>query len=855
MVQQTIPTKFKRPDVRKHYIVRERLFQQLQAVADYRLSILHSGAGSGKTMLLATFFERHPAMLSKWLSLDETMNEELVFWDCMLTLFADYLRQDREVYETYFLFCQQSDQKQEQFLALIVNDLQLDRDVYVVLDDFHFMKAPAILKMFDKFMQYAPVGFHFLLLTREKPAFYIADYEMKGQLFYLDERAFKLTYQEAFQFLQDTLALSLSEAAFQHLIALADGWIGGLQLLGSAAAHKSEGAILQLKAVNQMLKSYLSNEIYDVLTSEEQQFLLATACSSYVCKTLSKALFPNLDYDAMLEALVDKNLLLQCIDAKEKIYRYHHILKEYLMDKVEEQDKKVLHQTSATAFIEIQDYQEALQHLLCNENYQQMMQLLVRIPEDVKNGMYIKAIPVAAVVDNFEFAYQKFFYHYGNIEIDVCHEIYETVKPLIHEHSAFQEFSGLVTLLNNGYLDLDENIRFVEDLEKIKTNPATKALIFLKNATFLVYYDHYYEALKILERVEGLLQLSHSMMVAYFMGNLKAQILEEIGNLESALQQYDRLWVSLAEEQHKNHAMMITYCVSKAGVYLKRLQLPEVLDCLQQAKQLASKNEFDSFILAYLSNLSEYYYGIDDAEKGYAIFLELLAHSSYESILPFAYILRYPIVNKQLSSYHQTRFFHMYEHSNLENFNSKMSYFRLCHQNGNAVAIGAVDDVLQSVRKAGLSLKIVEAILLKMSIFYEQLESRELFNLYREAIYYAHDNKIKQPFHVEQATLKRMFQQYSLIAIIDPLSKVEKQFHKAIWDICMQQEALLSEREQDVLQALAKGYTNPQIAEQLCISLATVKTHVLNIYRKLEVNSRVSAMQKAEVLGLLDNGT
>ncbi|MBN1311160.1 MAG: winged helix-turn-helix transcriptional regulator [Anaerolineae bacterium] len=61
----------------------------------------------------------------------------------------------------------------------------------------------------------------------------------------------------------------------------------------------------------------------------------------------------------------------------------------------------------------------------------------------------------------------------------------------------------------------------------------------------------------------------------------------------------------------------------------------------------------------------------------------------------------------------------------------------------------------------------------------------------------------------------------------------------------------LSERELDVLRLLAKGHSNPQIAEQLYISLNTVKAHVKNIFSKLEVNNRSQAILKAQELDLL----
>jgi predicted ATPase/DNA-binding CsgD family transcriptional regulator len=62
---------------------------------------------------------------------------------------------------------------------------------------------------------------------------------------------------------------------------------------------------------------------------------------------------------------------------------------------------------------------------------------------------------------------------------------------------------------------------------------------------------------------------------------------------------------------------------------------------------------------------------------------------------------------------------------------------------------------------------------------------------------------------------------------------------------------LLTAREQEILGLLAAGLTNPQIAAQLVIGAGTVKTHTLNIYRKLEVANRTQAIIRAQELGLL----
>jgi len=61
----------------------------------------------------------------------------------------------------------------------------------------------------------------------------------------------------------------------------------------------------------------------------------------------------------------------------------------------------------------------------------------------------------------------------------------------------------------------------------------------------------------------------------------------------------------------------------------------------------------------------------------------------------------------------------------------------------------------------------------------------------------------------------------------------------------------LSERELEVLALLATGKSNRQIASELFVALSTVKTHIKNIYGKLDVRSRTQAVSRARELGLL----
>lgn len=61
----------------------------------------------------------------------------------------------------------------------------------------------------------------------------------------------------------------------------------------------------------------------------------------------------------------------------------------------------------------------------------------------------------------------------------------------------------------------------------------------------------------------------------------------------------------------------------------------------------------------------------------------------------------------------------------------------------------------------------------------------------------------------------------------------------------------LSKREVEVLELLAQGFSNQEVADKLFVSLNTAKTHISNIYSKLNVKRRTQAIQKARDLALI----
>lgn len=91
---------------------------------------------------------------------------------------------------------------------------------------------------------------------------------------------------------------------------------------------------------------------------------------------------------------------------------------------------------------------------------------------------------------------------------------------------------------------------------------------------------------------------------------------------------------------------------------------------------------------------------------------------------------------------------------------------------------------------------------------------------------------------------------FMIVGVIVGLQFVKRKSANEV-DTSKAEQLNLSERELEVLQLLADGYSNQEIADKLFVSLNTIKTHISNLYSKMNVGRRTQAVQKARDLAIL----
>lgn len=856
-----LQSKFKIPKPRKNYVVRRDLYKLLDQAADYKVILIQGEAGSGKTTLLSSYISDRGLNTVRWITLDESSNHVLVFWRYFLEAVREQLGEKGE--ELIHLFDENMQlENMEHFLPVLFGEINIEDDCWLVLDDFQVIQQPELLKTIDLLLKHIPENLHILLVAREQPKVYLGALGMEGELLVIDEEQLKCGFRESMDFLKNTLGLAYTDKVLEYMCKIAEGWIGGLQLLSLSLKGKPEEEILTIHFQNRFTDEYITREIFEILTVQEQRFLLYSSVFQYFNKEMCRELIGE-DAAGAFDSIIDRNLFVICVDEKEGMYRYHGILLEYLRKLFAKEERELqwkLHKHASEILYEAGDYEACLNQLFFIEAYEEAMNVLSRIPQNSIYFSYFCKVPIDEIYKNPDFAIQYFFYHYANFEFEICKKVYENLNRENISGDLGKAIQCADLFVNESFAYSDIRLLTMEEIDSFPINDITKAFLLVKE-TFLQYYKWNIQiAFTYLEKADSIWKRTGNHYLGFFVTFVRTQIYEELGELDMCMELYDNCSPLLNDYK----MLKLPYYVGLIGVYLKRMQLKEAKAAIDQAEQVTS-SEALMMDLSFQYNVVEYECLTEDYAKSSAKVKAFLRSCLPDNCLIGSALIKYVIWNHQDAECEE-RFLYDFtrgaEHGN--KVDTMLVYAKLCADRGDVdTALQTINDILKFARKNRNKTRIIEADLLKMRILNREKEEeqsketqRELKNMLFEVITYAADSGLRQPFFFERELMQDLIKRYRL-ELDEKLEEKEQEFiHEMVLDersesSCGHKEQLLSERELEVLRELSIGKSNKQIGEELCISLATVKTHVINIYSKMGVNSRLAAVNKGKVIGIL----
>ncbi len=377
MAVPLLKTKLYIPPVRSGLVSRPRLVERLDEGlrTGRKLTLVSAPAGFGKTTLLSEWIvgctqETRIA----WLSLDTGDNAPLRF---LAYLVAAVQSVHPEV-GGGLLAAIQSPQPPdtETVLTSLINELAgrpgpggRVAPVVLVLDDYHEVTAQPVHDALVYLLDHLPPQMHVVIATRVDPPWPLGRLRARQEMTELRAGDLRFTPEETARFLNDVMRLGLSAEDMSALDRRTEGWIAGLQMAALSMRGRDDTAafIRSFGGSHRFVLDYLVEEVLSRQAPVTREFLLQTSILERVSAPLCDAVTGRENSQAIIEGLERANMFVVPLDDDRRWYRYHPLFADLLRSRLEQVEPDllpVLHQRAGEWHERVGLLAEAVNHAL-----------------------------------------------------------------------------------------------------------------------------------------------------------------------------------------------------------------------------------------------------------------------------------------------------------------------------------------------------------------------------------------------------------------------------------------------------------------------------------------------------------
>ena len=398
MTAPLLTTKLYIPPSRPNLVPRPRLIEQLNAGLHLgrKLTLISAPAGFGKTTLLSEWIascERlEPVVRFAWVSLDQGDNDLARFWAYFIAALQSIHADIGEA--ALAMFRSPKPPPVEAFLTGLINEITAAKlgPFVLVLDDYHLIKTQSIHDALAFLLDHLPPQMHLVVATRADPPLPIARLRGRGQLTELRLTDLRFTLDEATEFLNQVTGLGLATDDVATLAFRTEGWIAGLQMasLAMQARISMQGRedtasfINAFRGSDRYILDYLVEEVLQRQSDTVQAFLLQTSVLDRLTGPLCDAITGQGDGQTTLETLERANLFIVPLDNERQWYRYHRLFADLLRQRLlQSQPDQVstLHRRASEWHEQNGFMGEAIEHALSAEDLERAAHLVEQAAE------------------------------------------------------------------------------------------------------------------------------------------------------------------------------------------------------------------------------------------------------------------------------------------------------------------------------------------------------------------------------------------------------------------------------------------------------------------------------------------
>ena len=897
-------TKLHPPPLPDVLIERENLFGFFDRQVSVSFTLVSAPAGYGKSTFVRHWLEHHN-LKSSWISLDEFDNDLHRFFRYILAAINQLFPGSCSRSESLIKFNHLP--SVDILLRHLANDLfSIKKKFVLVLDDYQFIKDTSINAFIEQILRQPIPSLHLILISRRDPALPLSTLRSKINMVEIRVQDLRFSRSESRLLVEKKANLSLLEEDLNELVKRTEGWIAGLHLTALTLRNQPNiSEILKcLPEDNRYVVDYIVAEVISKQPQQFQEALLAISILERFNKSLCEAVCNEICFVAdaqedieLITWIEEGDLFLIPLDGSRTWFRFHHLfrslLNHQLVNKFSKEQINNFYVRAGKWFADHKYIEESIHYLLKGNDIERAIDTIAENRHSMMNQekwhlleRCLENIPSQVIDKNLELVIAKAWTLDRGVRIaEVCQYV-EKAGVLIAEYE--KKYDSLPKTLNAEYKSLKSFVLYLNGEGEEAACHAQQALADLP---------------------------AEALSVRGFSTILLAGSYQMIGKLDKAYKLIDSAFKNECPKGSTYHSrLFVSLCfinwiaadmsgLIRAGRELLKLgnnsNLPESISLgnyflgtgYYNLNQLgtARKHFKEVFDTQSYTNVWDYVHcGLGLALINSAEGKHTEANSILEQIVSFSFQKNNTDITKIADALMTEIKLRQGDYKSclhwIKNYNSKPfspGYRSYISQLTYAKALLAQKDhksleegrsLLQELYeyyKDNNNVKYLIDVCLLQSLYLEKsgFIDDALIKL-EEAVETAEPSGLIQPFldlgqdvykiliKCKNANITSPYVKTLLKAFVDYNPSIHndvsqlKQSGKNT-DIYKNPQTSLTNRECQLLKLVSDGLSNDEIAEELFISTETVKTHLSNIYKKLEVKNRRLAVIKAHSVGIL----
>jgi LuxR family maltose regulon positive regulatory protein len=887
LVSNLLATKLRVPRVPPGFVARPRLASQLDEGLTRGFILVCAPAGSGKTSLVAAW-ARSGARPVAWLSLDPGDNDPARFWRHLFA--ALDLARPGIGSRVAPLLSLPEPPPSDVLVTVLINEVA-DDDMVLVLDDYHVIESGPLHRAMAFLAGNLPPELRLVLASRSEPPLPLARFRARGQVAEVDAASLRFTVDEAAALLADLPQDVLRAQTLTALTERTEGWAAGLRLAALSLRGHDDAArfVAGFSGSHRYVLDYLTSEVLDAQPSGIRDFLLETSVLERLSGSLCDALTGRSDGQEMLERIERAGLFLIPLDDVRGWWRYHHLFADLLRSRLaaaaEPAVARGLHSAAARWHEQNGLADDAIRHAVLAGDVTGTARLIERhFDEGYLTGeratiqRWLSAVPAAVAVERPRLRLARTFAAlvYGDVaEAAALLDGYETIaEPDEAFVPSAGEAASLLVNVPAGFAICRAWLAYLRGEPDAMASFAAQARVLLGEGQLMLEYV-YQLNLALADWLNGRMadaERGFAALVARWRSagetSLAARCCRFLGQvqcdqarLDSAFRTYRQL-VAIAEDPDRPRPPVAGYgYVGMAEVAYQRGELDDALrhvtEGIARCRQLSENEPLASGFVTLA--------WIRQACGDQAGALAAMQEAERSAPSPAVANLLNPVPAQRarlLLAQGDVAAAARWASSSGLDVDDKASYLRqqehlvlvrlLLARAEPGPALALLDRLHEAAAGQGRTGNVIEVLALRALALAAAGSPAQAVDVLREALTLGRSQGYVRVFADEGAAMT------SLVARVDGvpagyLARVQRACGLP-GRVAARQPLVdpLTGRELEVLALLAAGTSNQGIADQLVVTLDTVKKHVTHVLAKLGAANRTEAVARARQLALLD---